>query len=179
VTAREDGNFDRVEWSVGATLDSELDLDLYIVDLHWDFIKTERSHFGAGAGLHVADLSATVGARIEADINGNPIESIDLGEESAGITAPLPNVFIRGGHLFTDALYLGATAGYFALEVDEIGGDLVTARAALEWRPSAKAIGLGLGYQYVSMEYHDNKGSTKRTVDAEFYGPVLFVGVGF
>lgn len=179
VTANEDGNFDGVEWSVGATLDTDLDLDLYIIDLHWDFINTERSHFGAGVGLHVADLSSSAGARIEADVDGNPIEPIDLGSSSAALTAPLPNVFIRGGHRFGDSWYLGGTAGYFALEVDKIGGDLVTARGALEWRPGVGAFGLGVGYQYVSIKYDDKKGSTKRTVDADFYGPVLFVGVGF
>ncbi len=179
VMASRDGNFEGVEWSVGATLDSELDVDLYIIDLHWDFINTERSHFGAGAGLHVADLSATVGARIEADVDGNPIEPIILGEESTGLTAPLPNVFIRGGHRFGDSWYLGGTAGYFALEVNEIGGDLITARATAEWRPGASAFGLGLGYQYVSIKYDDKSGSRNRTIDGEFYGPVLFLNVGF
>lgn len=179
VSASTDGNFEGIDWEAGATLDSKLDLDLYIIDLHWDFIKTERSHFGAGVGLHIADLSVGVGATIEADIAGNPIEPIVLGTESAGITAPLPNVSLRAGHRFGETLYLVGTAGYFALEVDKIGGDLVTARAALEWRPGASSFGLGVGYQYVSLKYDDKKGSTKRKVDAEFYGPVLFVGVGF
>ena len=73
------------------------DLDLHIVDLHWDSINSERSHFGVGVGLHIADLSTQIVAVVEADIDGVPVDPpIDLGTSSAGIAAPLPNISVRG-----------------------------------------------------------------------------------
>ena len=143
-------------------------------------MNTERSHLGVGFGLHIADLSTGISALLAADVDGLPVDPpIDLGTETASVTAPLPNVFVRAGHRFGDQLYLGGTLGYFDLKVGDIEGELVTARASLEWRPGAGAFGLGVGYQYVDIEVTDDGGSRVNRFNTEFYGPVLFVSAGF
>jgi len=161
VRTSESGNFGDIDWNINADLTSELDLDLYIIDFHWDFIKTERSHFGAGLGLHIADLSTGISATVSADINGNPIPTQDLGSETAAVTAPLPNISIRGGHRFGESVYVGATLGYFSLDTGDIDGELTSFRAQVEWRPGASNFGLGAGYQYVDFKITDNGGSDR------------------
>lgn len=177
--AMEDGNYGDIEWSVNAALDSELDMDLYIIDLHWDFINTGRSHLGVGVGLHVADMSSSISARAEPDVDGNPIESINLGVSSADVTAPLPNVLVRGGHRFGDSFYIGARFGYFALEVDDVDGELITASASAEWRPGGGNFGLGLGYQYAEIDVTRDRTSREVDFNLKGDGPILFVSVGF
>jgi len=180
VSTTEDGNFGDIDWSVNTTLDSELDLDLFIIDLHWDFLNTERTHLGIGLGLHIADISTGIDATLNADINGQPLDPpVDLGNSAAAVTAPLPNIFVRGGHRFGDSFYLLGTLGYFDLKVDDIEGELITARAALEWRPGAGRFGVGVGYQFVDMVVAEESDERFERYDMEFYGPVLFVGVGF
>lgn len=176
-TATEAGNFGDIEWSVDAELTSHLDLSLYIVDVTWDFMKTDRSHLGVGVGLHVADLDTGIDFVLEGQINGQPA-IIERGTDTTKITAPLPNISLRAGHRFGDHLYLGGRAGYFSLTVGDIDGELVTARANLEWRPQ-RHFGLGIGYQYVSLDVEDDDGTVRDRYDADFYGPVLFVSAGF
>ncbi len=180
VSASEGGNFGDVEWEVNTFLDSDLSLDLYIIDLHWDFIRTERTNVGIGLGLHIADLEASIGATITADIDGQPVDPpLDLGTDTAAVTAPLPNVILRAGHRFGDSWYLGGTVGYFTLNVDDIDGELISLRGSLEWRPGGGAFGAGLGYQFVDVDVEDSGGSRTKEYDIQFYGPILFLQVGF
>lgn len=180
VSATEDGNFGDIDWQVNAFLDSDLSLDLYIADLHWDFVNTGRTNVGVGLGLHIADLEAGIGATITADVNGTPLDPpVDLGSETAAVTAPLPNISLRAGHRFGDSWYLGGTAGYFELSWDSIEGELISLRGSLEWRPGGGAFGAGLGYQYVDAYVKDSGGSKTKEYDIQFYGPILFLQLGF
>ncbi len=177
--AAEDGNFDDIVWSASATLESELDLKFYIVDLHWDFINTGRSHFGVGVGLHIADISTGIAATIDADVNGNPITPIDLGASSSSVTAPLPNVSLQGGHRFGDSFYVGGKIGYFALEVDDVDGELVTASIFGEWRPGGGNFGVGVGYQMIDIDVTSEGSVRTKKVDLSGDGPILYASLGF
>jgi hypothetical protein len=176
-TATDGGNFGDVEWSADAILTSEYDLDLYIIDLRWHFINTGRSHLGVGAGLHIADIGLGMGFRLDGIVNGETVV-VDSGSETVSATAPLPNISLLAGHRFGDSVYLAATIGYFALKVDEIDGELVSARAGLEWRPT-RHVGAGIGFQYLDINFDEDKGDRRLELDTESYGPVLFLSVGF
>ena len=39
----ESGNYDGLDWDVGAFLTSELEIDLWIANIEWDFLNTENS----------------------------------------------------------------------------------------------------------------------------------------
>jgi hypothetical protein len=178
ITSR-DGNFDDIEWSVNSRLDSSLDLEFYIIDLSWDFINTGRSHFGVGLGLHIADIRTSIAATTELDVNGNPIPPINLGGSASEVTAPLPNVQLEGGHRFGDSFYVGGKVGYFALKVDNIDGELVTASLFGEWRPGGGNFGVGLGYQLIDIDVTEETSRRRSKVDLTGDGPILYVSVGF
>ena len=177
VTASEDGNFGNIEWTADAQLDSYFDLKLFTVDLHWDFVNTARTHVGVGLGLHVADVDTGISFSLDGNVNGEVIE-IDSGFETAAVTAPLPNVSLRAGHRFGEKWYLGGTVGYFDITVGDVKGELVTARAMFEWR-AFKNFGLGVGYQYVTIDVKEDETDRQNRIDADFYGPVLFVSAAF
>ncbi len=177
--ASEDGNFGDIDYSVNATLESEFDIEYYIVSLGWDFINTGQSHFGVGFGLHIADLSTTLAATLELDVDGNPITPVELGASTADVTAPLPNFQIRGGHRFGDSFYLGGYLGYFALELDDVDGELITGTVFGEWRPGGGNFGVGLGYQFIDIEVTEETSSRTNKLDTEGTGPMLYVSVGF
>jgi hypothetical protein len=171
------GNFGDIEWSLGAELTSDMRMKIYIVDVNWDFLKTERSHLGLGLGAHVADFDLNVDFAAMGQA-GDDIVVVDRGSETAAITAPLPNISVRGGHRFGENFYLGGTAGYFALKVGDIDGELVTARGSLEWRPHSR-FGLGVGYQFVSFDVKEKKETKQERYEADFYGPIFFVSASF
>jgi hypothetical protein len=176
-SASESGNFGDIEWSLGAELTSDMKMKIYIVDVTWDFFKTERSHLGLGLGAHVADFDLNIDFTATGQV-GDETAVVEVGSETAAITAPLPNVSVRGGHRFGDNFYLGGTAGYFSLKVGDVDGELVTARGSLEWRPHER-FGLGVGYQFVSFEVNEKKDTKQESYEADFYGPIFFVSAGF
>lgn len=171
------GNWDDLEWGVGARLSTDFEMELYIADLTWDFLKTEKGHMGVGLGLHAVDLDLGVLLEVGAEIGGEG-GFIPVDADATSVLAPLPNVSLSGGYLIADKVYLSGSLGFFSLEVDKYDGSLFSARAAVEWRPW-EHFGLGAAYQYVELELDVDRDSKQEYYDFEFYGPILFLSVGF
>jgi hypothetical protein len=176
-SASKGGNFGDIDWEIGASLSTEFDLELYIADLTWDFLTTERSHLGVGVGLHAADVDISLVAEVTGSIGGSGADRA-VRAESASVLAPLPNVSMVGGIMLTENVYLGGHLGWMSLTYDKYDGSLFSARGALEWRPW-KNFGLGAAYQYVDLDVEIDEGSRIEDYDFRFYGPILFVSVGF
>lgn len=176
-SASEGGNFGDIEWEIGASLSTDFDLDLYIADVTWDFLKTERAHLGAGVGLHAADVDISLVAEISGSIGGNGIER-QVRSETASVLAPLPNASLVGGIMLSENVYLGGHVGIMSLSYDKYDGSLFSARGALEWRPWQN-VGLGAAYQYVDLDVKIDEDTRTEDYDFKFYGPILFLSVGF
>ena len=173
------GNWDDIEWSAGATLDGKVGLKLYIVDINWDFLKTDNAHLGIGAGLHVADLDFRIGATGHLIIDGEEFD-IDLGSEAVDVTAPLPNLNLSGGYMIGDSIYLSGSVGWFSLNYDKYDGSLTSLRANVEWRPfKSRNIGFGAAYQYIDLDLKVDQSTRKDRYNIDFQGPVLFISAGF
>ena len=168
------GDFGEVIFTSGATLTSNFESKLYIVDLAWDFLKTENAHLGVGVGVHVADLSFELGAVIDLPLGG----TLDLGVDKAEVTAPLPNATLSGGVMMGEYLYLHGAAGYFSLNYSDYDGQLLSARAAIEWRPFER-FGIGAGYQYVNLNLKVDNSDSNEEYDLDLHGPLVFLSVGF
>jgi hypothetical protein len=171
------GNWNDLEWEVGARLSTDFEMELYITDLTWDFLKSENGHLGVGVGLHAVDLD--LGMILEAGASaGGEGDFVVVNADAASVLAPLPNLSVSGGYLIADKVYLHGSIGFFSLKYDKYDGNLFSARAALEWRPW-KHVGLGAAYQYVQLELDVDRDSKQEYYDFEFYGPVLFLTFGF
>jgi len=176
-SATESGNFGDLDWEIGAALTSSFDMKLYIADITWDFLKTDKAHLGVGVGLHAVDLDLDVLLEVGADIGGSG-GTAEVKAEQASALAPLPNISIVGGIMLGEKVYLGGHAGYFSLNYDKYDGELFSIRGALEWRPW-KHFGFGAAYQFVDLNVEVDGSSSQEFYDLEFYGPVLFVSAGF
>ena len=176
-TASESGNFDDLEWEIGARLATDFELRLYIADLTWDFLKTERSHLGLGVGVHAADLNLELLLEVTGSVDDESGE-VEVRSEQASVLAPLPNLSLAGGHSIGDKLYLSGQLGYMSLSYDKYDGELLSARGQVEWRPR-KNFGLGFAYQYVDIDITVEEELATELYDFRFYGPILFLSVGF
>lgn len=179
VMANEPGNFDATDWQIGAALTSNLDLELFIVDLSWDLVTTEKGHLGVGAGLHAADFEFEL--LVEVFGTGGGVigdDLIEVGREGASELAPLPNLSLGGGYRLADNVYFDAGLGWLSLSYDRYEGRLFSARGAIEWRPW-KNVGFGVAYQHVDIDVEVEGSRSVERYDLEFYGPILFLSVGF
>lgn len=173
--AIEEGNFDDLEWTAGAKLTSSFDMELYIAELTWDFLKSEKGHLGAGVGVHAADLDVELLLELSQSVGGSGTVQYD--QDNVDVLAPLPNVSVAGGYRLRDSLYLSGRMAYFSLNYDQYEGEVLSARAALEWRPW-RHLGFGLAYQYVDLNLGVEGNRHTDLYDLEFYGPVLFFAFG-
>lgn len=172
-TAAFDFNFGDLDVPVDARVNAALAIDLYTLNLGYSLLHSERARLGLGVGIHAADLKATVGADIGA---GNTATS--LGNETADILAPLPNINLYGAYAFTPDLAMEFAAGWFGLDYDQYSGDLVTLDTSLEYRIT-KNFGAGIGYRYIDADLTIDKNRRTDRYNVDMNGPILFLSAGF
>ena len=176
-TAGRSGNFEGIDWEIGATLDSRIKMDVYIADIKWDFLRTDKAHLGAGVGLHVVKLDFDLDVSAFATINGQT-GTVLLGSESTSVTAPLPDLTLQGGYMITDKLYLDAQINYFNLNYKKYSGQLWSAKAGIEWRPFDH-FGIGAAYQHIDMDLKIDQHYSDQKYNLRFFGPLIFISAGF
>jgi hypothetical protein len=168
-----DFDFDGVIIPVGGTLDSKLDIDLYVANLSYDIYRSKNAYFGIGLGVHVADFDLDVSDKATEDDSES-----DLGSGGESLTAPLPNLYVSGIYAFRDDVLFNYGGGWMSMSYGDYDGDLIFARGALEYWPH-KNIGLGAGYSYISVDVDYTGNNKKETYDVDMPGPVVYLVVGF
>ncbi len=166
-------DFDGVIFPVGASIDSSLDLDFYVLNLAYNFIHTEQARFGVGIGIHAADLNLKISGKIT--VAGN---EISLGEGQEDFLAPIPNLYAHGAYAFTDRFLIRYGGGWLSLSYGDFDGSLYTAYAFLEYWPF-QYVGFGLGYRYFRVDVDYDPGNKTEKIDVRFPGPVFYLTAGF
>lgn len=175
VTVDEEFEFDGEIYPVGARIDSKLYIDLYVINLSYDLYLSKKASFGIGIGAHIADLDLKISG--EGNVGG--VGDAD-GDGESDILAPLPNLYAAGNYAFRDDLIFRYNGGWMSMSYDEYDGDLIFARATLEYWPF-KNMGIGAGYSYLSadIKYNKKNSSKKEKYDVDMPGPVAYLTVGF
>lgn len=168
-----DFNFGDLTIPVDAVVDSKIDLDVYVVNLGFNIINTERARFGVGVGAHLADIDLKLSATVT--VEG---ETFPLGTEHADILAPLPNLYLTGAYAFTEKFVLKYGGGWMSLTYGDYDGRLLFANAFLEYWPFRYA-GFGAGYRYVAADINYEGKKKEEDYDVKLPGPVLYMTVGF
>lgn len=169
----EEFEFDGVIIPVDGTVDSSLDIDLYVANLSYDVYRSEKAYFGVGLGVHVADFDLEVSGK--ATVDGS---ETDLGSGGESLTAPVPNLYVGGIYAFRDDVLFNYGGGWMSLSYGDYDGDLIFARGALEYWPYEN-VGIGAGYSYISVEVDYTTDKKKETYDVDMPGPVVYLAVGF
>jgi hypothetical protein len=169
--ARADFPFDWDDdfFPVNADLDSNLDIDIYAINLSYNIIRSDRARFGVGVGVHLADVDLG----ITGTVNGVVVAS-----GSADVLAPLPNVYVTGAYAFTEEFLLIYGGGGLSLSYGDWDGSFYFLNAFLEYWPW-KNFGFGAGYRYVDVDVDYDPGHKKETYDFTLPGPVFYVTAGF
>ena len=172
-TADFEFDFGGIDFPVGARLDSNLDLDLYVANLSYNFYRSDRARFGVGLGIHAADIDIGISGTVRV---GNTV--IDLGTGDADVLAPLPNLYVTGAYAFTDTFLLRYGGGGLSLKYGDWDGTMLFANAFLEYWPF-KYAGLGAGFRYLGVNVTYDGSSREEEYDFALPGPLFYVTAGF
>jgi hypothetical protein len=154
---------------IGADVDSNVDLDVYVINLAYNFYRSRRALFGVGLGIHLADIDLG----LTGEVNGIQVASGD-----ADVLAPLPNIYVAGAYAFTDKFLLRYGGGGISLSYGDWDGTLIFANAFLEYWPW-QHFGFGAGYRYLDADVEYDPGNKKEEYDFTLPGPVVYVTAGF
>jgi hypothetical protein len=166
-------NFGDVTIPAGIAAKASFDADSYALGVGWSFPRNEKAELDIGLGLHVANLSVAIaGTGFVGDIEAPVLRN------AATTTAPLPDARLYGGYALAPTLALEGGIGWFSLNYGDFDGDLRTATAVLEWRPTQR-YGVGVGYTYLDFDLTVDESRTRDSYDFRLDGPILYLSAGF
>lgn len=168
-----DFNYDGIEFTAGASLETDIEVDTYIVDVLYTAHRSERTELLVGGGLHMFDFSSELTGRVFAG-------ELEASRSSASddILAPLPNLRVQGFYAFTPRLGAAATLGWLSANYDDYDGDFLFLHARLLYR-FENGFGLSAGYQLTDIDLKQDKSNGNNEYKIEFDGPTLQLSYSF
>ena len=160
-----------IQWNdtlfrIDMQIDSIFDLDIYKVAYTWSFMRREKGFLGLTAGLYIMDFSTTLAATT-------------LGaRESAGTTAPLPVVGLRGKYELSERWSLRASSEVFAYKFDESDGLLIDVYAGVDYQLSNRTA-IGAGLNAVKFDIDFTLTDFTGNVDWGYAGALVFLKFDF
>ncbi|MCM2678434.1 hypothetical protein [Echinimonas agarilytica] len=170
-------NDDYYRVTVGAALETQLDIDIYQLAYGYEFYKAENVAAGASVGLHILDITTAFQGELLTIVNGQEQEFADELIDH-DLTAPLPNVGLYGHYRLPYDVTVGLRSQYLKVTVDEYTGFLLEARLSA-FKHITEHFSAGVAYQYFAVEYDDENRVRKWDVDLTYHGPMLLVGYEF
>jgi opacity protein-like surface antigen len=168
-----DFNFDGVEFTAGAELQSKYEVDVYMVNVLYTVHRSDRLEVMLGGGLHAFDLSA--------EISGNVTINEQAGElRKAGSTllAPVPNLRGSATWALTDRFGIGLVGGWLSANVGDYSGDFVYAHLRGYYR-FTDSLGVSLGYQLTNIDIERDRARSSVAFNSELDGPSLTLTYSF
>jgi hypothetical protein len=159
---------------VGARVETNFRAQIYAARVGYSFVRTDRVEFGAGAGLHLADLDIGIKGQVSVG-SGTPPPPI---QDGADLLAPLPTFGLFGAYALTRTLSLQGQLSFFALDYDKYDGSVVDTFIAIEYRPW-EHIGLGAGYNVFDFDLEVTEDRRIDNYNVDFDGPVVYAKIAF
>ncbi|MCG8686120.1 MAG: hypothetical protein MI892_14670 [Desulfobacterales bacterium] len=172
-TADKSFNFDDVNIPINASLESSLDIDLYVINLAYNIIHTQKARFGLGLGVHGIDFELKIAGKVSV----GPSE-VSLGEGQEDFLAPIPNVWAYGAYALSERVVFRYGGGWMSASYDDFDGSLFLLNAAIEYWPFQN-IGFGAGYNYLTADIDYDPGYKKENYDVDLSGAIFYITLGF
>jgi hypothetical protein len=144
---------DDVTYTAGASVSSEIDIQLYRFLYNYSFHHDEKVELGASVGLYFADMQASFAA--DRTCTGGPAcGSLGVqvpGGTSSELLAPLPTIGFLVNYHFTPRLMGQARFDWFYIETAQFKGAMNEAYFGLEYR-LFKHFSIGGAYNRLDIE---------------------------
>lgn len=168
IQTKRDFEYNGVEFQAGAKLDTNLDIDTYMLEAMYSVYKTDRAEILLGGGLHMFDFSADLEAQLQV---GD--QEREKSQASDDILAPLPNLRLQGFYALSPKWGLAMTAGWLSAKYEDYDGAFVYVHARTTYRFTER-FGAGVGYQFVDVDLEVDQARGKAGFEVRFDGPAVY-----
>ena len=173
-TAERDFNFDGKEFKAGASIDTEMQINTYILDVMYEVYSTERAEIFLGGGIHAIDLEASLSGRAFVD---------DFERKratgSSDILAPLPNFRAQAFYSLGNDFGAAVSMGWLSANYEDYDGSFLYVHPRIGWAFSDRWA-ITAGYQWVDIDLEYKKSSTRESeFNVDFKGPTVFLNYRF
>ncbi len=173
IQTQRDFMFDGQEFTAGARLDTDMEVDTYIIDALYKVYGSDRAEILVGGGLHLIDFSV--------DLEASAFIGEASGSRSNGssdILAPLPNLRAQGFYALTPRWALMATVGWLGANYEDYDGSFTYVHARTIYRVTER-FGVGLGYQFLDVDLTEDRPHGEAGFDIQFQGPAAYLAYSF
>jgi hypothetical protein len=153
--------------------DDQIYLPGEIVDSTFNLTSVGLTYGYSIVKMRGVDLALTFGVQV-VEVEANAVVRRRVVRDSETAVTPLPLAGIEGRYDFNDRWSFEARLQYLSVEIDEIDGSVLDARAALTWRMNPYLV-FGLGYRNFGVEVDSRDDDDPGIVDLEMAGPLLFM----
>jgi opacity protein-like surface antigen len=166
-------NYDGVEFEAGVDIESELSTSTFIFDAMYKVYDSDRANVFVGGGVHFTDVETELKGRINiGDVAGSGKRAGDT------LLAPLPNLRAHGIYAFSPKWSVSGSVGWLSMNIDDYEGSFSYLSARLSYLLTDH-LGLGLGYQYLDMDFSVQRKNGEAGVDIQFNGPSAYISYSF
>ena len=164
---------------VGASLESEFDLNVGRLTYGYSVVRNEKLDIAFLVGAHIATAKVSVSAAGNVSVNGTPVVGGSTTESSGTKTFPLPHIGGSATYAFTPRFTGELAALVFALDLGDYSGSLFEVDAFLAYQLT-KHFGIGGGLKYFNLDLEaDSSRGGSVAYKYEFFGPAVFGYVSF
>ena len=161
-------------YPVNAQLSAGLSTDIYRFSIGWSFLHGNNYELGANLGFYLNNF----GAYVEGEGSIGGVGAIEMQREERQQLVPLPTLGLYGRYDINDTWSLNARADYFAIKIDDYRGSIIDVSGGIAARVT-KNIGVGVDLRYIDYGLRATADRFTGQVNYNFYGPFLFVELGF
>ena len=144
-------------FTIGATIRSEVDMQIFKIAYTWSFLQTSDYELGISIGADLMDIKSSLSAPI-------------IGEESEALIAPLPVLGLRAAYAFNPDLVLNTSADFFYMEYEDFKGRLLDINVNLEYY-FLEHFSLAIGYNFFDVEVTYESDRRNLEFGYLFHGP--------
>lgn len=150
---------------VSASVQSTFKFEDTRVGVGYAFFRTKDKEIGAGLGVHVTRLEAS-------------LASPSVGSEVASTSAPLPALSVYAQIALTDRWLLNTRLDRLSLSSGDTDGSISNTGIDFIYQPW-RHFNIGIGYRDVAMRVSSTGGNWRGEAQILQHGPLLFVGTTF
>ncbi|TGD73408.1 hypothetical protein E4634_10260 [Mangrovimicrobium sediminis] len=173
-TVQDEFNYDGIVFEAGVGVDTDIDMDTYIVDLMYSLYRSQRAELQIGGGIHALDIDVAIRGR--AFVGGADAEVATAAND---LLAPLPNLRAQAFYDLGRDWGVLLSAGWLSASYQDYDGSFTYAHPRIIYAPG-EHLGFSLGYQFMEVDLTYTSSSRKESeYDVTFTGPTAVISYRF